>query len=671
MITTITLGGYPLDVVNLVEWVVSAGAEPSIAEFVVNYHLAEKLLGEPAGPIALVINDITWQGLHLLPAEEVSDDLVRLRVGDRRVLWRERWVTFVANLRRKAPDERLSTEGTRERTNLPDTDRFFDWTLKERSAPYTAIEVVRALLDLVEGAGSWTDEIKSPEPEVHVQDVVYAGYASEVLAAACAAALVSIAPDRTGKIRLFRLDDGSEERALEGIDHQARNPDGSLGHVFRQDNWRARGTAVRVLFRPRLELRGDYDAESGATHEDGDLYLDNVWANTDDALVADGKTWCQGEVHTADEFFGAWETDARDILSGEAYPSHETVQTFWFGGLMFINWAGMGIPGAHPDVVWAARVQAIVESYRQEFRFPKWWADRMLDLRAERLAVVDGFGVRSPSPVYANYAMISMAEAAAARGDEAEDHPAFWNVDSWDDDLANATKAPASLSVVNQEQAIIKASFGVKGGFGVLVVPSAVEAEDGKTLSSHAGTEGIIEDLILSDDHRFATVVCAVPAIPDRFFEVTVPYAGISHPALPGGVKTNGRTVDVFCDLEEALFAWVDSDADKIKAVFDESQGSPLGSMTPINNEALLALADAAATHYYLSLRDILVGQLQLPGHQSIEPTGRIQQIRTMVSEKGVMTLVDLSEDSPAPDISDLLPRAFQRSLEERGRPAS
>jgi hypothetical protein len=327
---------------------------------------------------------------------------------------------------------------------------------------------------------------------------------------------------------------------------------------------------------------------------------------------------------------------------------------------MVANWVA-GNPAA-PSEEWARRVEAILRHYRQTLRLPRWWTDRTRCIAAVRLGVQDDQGIRGPSQPFSDFARIRLSHNPSVKSEEDPLAPLIQNVDGWADRLEDCSPAPAELSVLDAEHGIIHLDYQSRSQHE-LVLPGQLESVTGTDQTLFEGNPGLLR---LADEHRIALVLTLEPV--SRYYTVDVPYGSCTGETLPADATTNGRTLELEAEADDARIAWTDALGDTIKALFDEQQPDAQPP-TPMNATALGELAKAIATRIYLSLRDTIAGTVTYPGLHAIVPSGRRSSVTWTIAPDGETSTLVRVDEPRIPDLESLLPPSLQRLYLQRRLP--
>jgi hypothetical protein len=151
-------------------------------------------------------------------------------------------------------------------------------------------------------------------------------------------------------------------------------------------------------------------------------------------------------------------------------------------------------------------------------------------------------------------------------------------------------------------------------------------------------------------------LVSAVPAAPDRYYALELPY---SETGLPGGASP--VVAEVVIVGVEALIAYTDDDRVALGAIFDEAQDPAFPE--PINVDVLRAIAGAVTKRLWLANRDAWVGMHRAHGLLPLHPEGRRARITWEVADTGACyTAIELAE-IPVRPLETLLPAWVLRRL--------
>lgn len=664
-----TLAGQPILWSRALSWTTRIGVEPSQGAFVLRAEAAKKAwaAGKGLKPVELVLGERRVKGLVITGIGGAADhpDHLELQVADHRVLWSRYVISRRYNISRRSGDKRWVAGQLGSMPSLGEDIDWAIWSLKGRSVPWTNDQVLHDVLDRLRTAmqlHGWVWRLGVP-PKIggHVQDLTIRGQGDACVRQALGTVpQLALVVDDEGSVGFL---DGRSKRDLHFIATLTPEAGPSLARIDDRSNMRPRSVIVRFTREIELRFRSVVEGSSGTVTRqpagEAELELDNVVQNAD-PMLGDRVA---GEHIELQEILDLWAALPRRTSAPELQV--DVIRRLWRArGLMATYAAPLASIPADTD--WARRIKALYSAFRQRYRVPRHWRDRILSWRPERAAIVDPeTGHPMPSPVYTDYAIV-WEHTPDFRQRSDEDLCAV-NIEGYSDDLASAHPAEVYMDVVDHDQMIFSVRYddGAWGGVAE-IYPSLIDEDTIPRLtpSRFGGRRFVAIDqagaMILAEGHRIATVITAVPA-EGELYDVQID-------APPSAGPCYGPAVELLVDptLATARFAWLDGAEARIKMAFGHGAGQP-GKLDDclLDGKALEDLSRAIADRYYAELADRGVGALVLPGWRPLlSPDGSIDSVTYSVDTDGHMsTTAQFGRPRPAPPLIDTVGAATRNLL--------
>lgn len=469
-----------------------------------------------------------------------------------------------------------------------------------------------------------------------------------------------------GGITFFNRSDGSEavEIAKAGPEFVG------LGHLEIVQNRQRRPRKIHVLFTRESEMRFDF-AQKRVTVSRFSPVMDMVMPLPDIELTIAGVQHAQGSYVKIDQnLFDAWGAP----LGGSKLTDKRIRRAFMpYLGL----WSAFLLAGKiTPDVDWESRIAAIDRHYRQTFRIARVWMDRILSLKAYRIAVIDQeTGTRGPAVLYSNYATVPTLKHYF-RGQEARQNSFYLtNVRAYplNDRIDPETKAaPATVSIVDADQGIIQIDWKLDPARTFdKILPGLVDSgtvPKGDMAGVRSFPIGFNLTTLrskipeLEEDHKMSIIISAVPASPNsnqQLHKITVGPQEIQH-LLPQGAKFGAGealgpdlTIRVGAGKEVARIGWNDEFFEEYHKIFGVIPGEPNVGPMLLNEDVLLDLARAEAAREYATHADRHEGAMSGDLNRQIVVSGRLHEVAFVLEPDGVAK-VELQLPGRIPQISAL-----------------
>lgn len=677
----------PLLATKNARWSLREGVGPVIETFHIRTSDRAALRRAQGSPVTLTLgagaNRIDFRNLWILDFPPgPNPHVTSVRVADRRWFWPEGWVLKRFNMRRKVGSRRATAPNAAPAGEVLPRFRYQPWSTKSANAEtadslFSAKEALFEVLERIqeidrERSGSNFSVISSDDisDELPLEDLELDDPGDRALSRILRYLPgMALFVNRDGNVVLYSKaalssqgvagDEAQRQKAL----HEVVD----FGHVEHVTKSHVRPREIHVLFSYECEVRFDYVEQN-----DGTTVVDvGEKARTDSNLltqmieVPDFSLTIDGDVKPQ----GAWVELAKALSAwGEsskfgALVTLQDIRRAFAPGLDPFSGFVAAAAGSEPDVAWAARIAAIVEHYRRSFRIPQGWLDRILSLRAYRVAIIDqATGARAPAPAWADYAIrlpgraffgsqtgtpeddfLSMNVQGYPRNGPVID-PSF-GIRAFD---SSSRPIPATVSVPDQDQGIVQLNFQqmpllghagpfqfFPGNFSNVPVSNISQRKivGGPSVAWGASGANRQDNLPEIDaDWKLAIILTAIPAAPNstrQLYRIVVTPEQVDD-LVPGGVgpaRGPVKEVRVSAALETARLMWVDSFRTQIQKLFGitASEGEdvqagieqlvinrPRGVQVPTRVQAtgLDAIARAEAARIYASFRDHLEGEM-------------------------------------------------------------
>lgn len=641
-VPVVTLGGVTLGGDVTYSWELAYGVRPAEQLFLLSEERAKAIaLGSPltfgVAGVAKPLKVEHVYALEVLAAQQPQQRTVR--VADRRWLWPRKWVASSFNVRRASGDFSLAGEaGTPiELQQLQPEIRYAKWSLnppENGSEPWTALQV----LDFVFGKIEQPYRVVGTLPQVEVQDLVLdddGASAVERVLAFLPGADVFMDYDGTAVV-LNTLDGGAGGTRTRGPIPGLERKHTSGGDIQISDRSALRPASVVVLFTPEVEVRFDYTESGSRTRDTAQLV--NVAPSPDVTLeLTDSqgvtRTVARGSYVPLETLFTTWPAFGVDSQQ----LSMAKMARFGFGaGILEQVYARD--TSFNVDPVSAGRVRAAVDSWRQLFQIDELFMQRLLSIRANRVAILNAAtGLRARSEAYCDFTRRPNKRNPAIKG-LAESKEYGWAVEGYADLLEDATPAPALVSVQDNDAGVIRVApqldpwglsdaimLGYPGNTGKTPTQGG-DAEANRTGIDVYAQWAACE---MRASFQLSTVLTCIPASPntiDRFHKVTVQASAV-------GRDGTGPTIyaRVFPGVMTARYAWSD-DATTADAIRNSIlQGTPIPETQLVNRKDVDDVARATAQAVYANLLDqptTTSGPVEVDMNPDLKPAGPLGRVR-------------------------------------------
>lgn len=656
----VTLGGIPLDSFGTIRWRISAGVEPVQEVYEVLKETADKLLALKDEPQTLKFEvpgrqPVTFQGVWILSAAPGSrPDTMGILVSDLRWRFSRKLIKRHFNIRRRTgARRRLGPEGTPIQV-APVTDDidFQAWSLMKpdgtpaggasgstglvRWTPKAAIENV--LKELADGEGNAFDYSINEgaiTAELSFEMVELADQGPEALSR-----LLSYIPstdlyvDKDGRVVLFSRLDGSETAE---ITNRIPYVEGAIPKFINFEQVRPK--EVHVYFTPEIEVR--FDA-SGTTTEDG-RFLTNVLPLPDPNTEMRGQNFVQGTWFPFSQtLYNAWNATVAARI-----PMDETViNALWWAGKLQQLYARFG--EIQPLELWAQRVAAIHNHYRQTYQINRRWMDRMHSIRNYRVGILDPEnGTRAPAQAFTDYCI--RADDLTVRVQNVGN--LGMNIFGYNALLKDAKAAPVEIQLLDTDIGIVHLNYvSDPWGISAELIPSAVDnipTADISNLSRplwwhgakiSGGSPAMPQ---LHSTHQVAVVLTAAPAAPNdkrQMYKRVVTLAEVQNVPGVGLGAAKGPPMEVWVGpLITARFMWSDAYAPQIEAAFGVG-GLEEANLEPllVNGDDVEAVAKAFAADVYSRFTNRWQGGMSMMLDEHVNPAGNLLEVSHAIEASGL-----------------------------------
>lgn len=705
--TAAWLDGTPLT--RSVSWPLTQGTNPAEAVlYVAREDLARLLSGARRNSSTLNLPSGPIDKLSILGAAPGPNPFVAaVRVADRRYWWRYEHVRFPVNIRRRVGTKRRGDQWNEVlQVGVTALEQYRPLSLNQ-GQPWKPRDLLRAILDIVDPNASIVVTYEGLEVPIESLDLDLDGESAirRVLSALPAAAL-TVDPD--GGVRVYDWTDGLE-RGIVGTGFG----DGALGaeavagsHVEIISHELTRPVSVTLLATIESEVRFDAletnekppQQSSTGSVENGaqrfpivDRLLENVLPSPDFtlalALAGDpARTVTQGTYISFREALATW----RGLPSGSLYDAitEERIRRAFVPGRSM--WAAINSAGIKdPDQAranWAGRLSAIQAHYRQTYRLPAEWVDRIWDIKPYLVATIDPTtGQRAPARVWADHCLVLSEKGLAKAINDTGSMPWVINVPGY---LGRATDptdaiqpAPAQVQVLDADQGIVRTQYLTEPFGGVAVVLPSLMADSPAFDSSVRSRQALAPDAIvgvngeparLAADQKMAMLITLVPAL--ALYPVTVTAASL-------GIEAKGPPMfyRLPTAVETARVAWSQAASEAIESCFGLRGAFDAGALRPhVINDApqeklalqaasLPALALAAAKMIYAAESDRVEGGMTADQAVSARLAGSLASLTHIVRADGAaQTSATLRSSFPVLDLLSYLDAGTRRIVQRR-----
>lgn len=626
---SITIGGVTVAGNGGIAWRLQTGTQPYIAAFTVHKRTWNEELKDKVGQfLDLVVNDSRGTKttvrdvtiLHTIPSD--SPRRVTFAVADRRWKWQYKLVAKDFNIpRRTGQREDVSGNVPIEQQQIADEFLYREYSLTEDGNRWTPRAAVQYVGELLEGGTSNAEQVEAGEGgrfliesfpiesqeagtsdgQFSLQNVILRDQGDVALAR-----LLSYVPgaevyvDTEGTVRVF---DGADLDIVER--HYNELPpstfDGDNATFI--DRAKIRPSKVNLYYQREIEIILEYADQyiGGRTVESGYRtlpYIENVIPTVDPETEITDYDPVQDKNVTRTVPPGTWVRadkwlEAMDAQKGEnSLPwTWDTVKRHWLKGNLEAVWGSRGREDLDPDGNVAMRVAAFKQHFRQTFRINRRYVDRVRDMQAVKVAVLDPVtGQRAHASVWGQ-ACIIPTDKGTMMGHRKDPERAgvYRNVDYVPgDDESTIVKppGPTRVQIVDRDIGIFRLDW-LESPYGTVssFVPCHLVGENDATkprvpvrdlsrqdddpIGPGMKTEGATNGIFLRDTLKYRVMITMMPCSPNdlsQFQKITKTAEDVKGVfrgefRIQGG---EGPELNVYVPPGEltARFAWGRDDAD-------------------------------------------------------------------------------------------------------------
>lgn len=679
---SVRFGGVYLGGANSYEFEMAVGVRPVEKFWVVTAARAARI---PVGvPLDLVVSGsskgktLTWQNLYCLEILPGPTPHQRtLHVADRRWLWSRRHVASEFNVRRTTGDKFFVNNTTNvENAVVQPTLAYAKWSLYPRDnggSLWTGLQILGDVFQAIEQPY----RVDGTLPEIEIQDLALddtGGDALERAMARCFSGGADVYIDLDGTAVVFNtLPPPTIKTQVRGeppYPFLARKHAIYPGDVQSVSRRALRPKNVHVLFSIEAETR--YDFNEGGTIARDDPVLKNVAPSPDVAVtLSDGTVVSRGSYVLLESLFSAW--GAFGYFNRQMSTDVLRKNALKHGWASFEQEFGNN-PLEPPDPVKQRRAATAVEHWRRTFQIDETFVQRITNLRASRLAVLNvQTGLYAPAEVYCDWTRRPSFKGYARKPEANMNHG--WAVQGYAPLLADAKVCPASVTIEDASAGVFRVHpqidpYGLTQAM-VLGYPAAVGSAPAGSLPQQDGLAAANrqrEDLYarwdcveLSSTFKLAVILSASPASPNdlrRFHKITISQAEAGE----SGAEGPDVYIRVFPGVLTARYGWSDENGQQIlDAIRGRGAGFPPSAL--LNETLLRSVAIATAKRTYSNWRDLPLGSAQIDMDPTIKPQGSLSSVRHVMNGGVVATVVNFEGPKKPVDLWPFMDSATRRTL--------
>ena len=712
-----TLGGILLTDEDSVGLEQTAGVTPFVRTFTLHKSSESKVRAMLGSPVTLEVRSktaptLTWEQVYPLRlAPSRVPHHVSVVVADLRWLWPRQIVNRTYNLPRKTGVRRIVAGQVVELAVFKDEYRYVPATLKDGKRKWTPREIVEDVLGRMAQVFGFSWEIESwpAGSGLAVEGLEVHESCDHALAAVLALAPgAEVRVTKTGRVVVF---DATDMAATDGMMRSAGPPTEAGGIDRTVTLEKIRPTSITVWFDREVELRFDSAEESDdadSTVQQGDflerqMLMENVLPLPDPNTLIDGEQYGQGTWVTVKQALAAWNLDLASLGKSPAPPALTltNVRRYWF--VLEALYTALGnLTQSAAQANWSARIAALRAHFRQTYRIPYAWMQRIRAIKPYRLGILDPVtGARATAQAWSQYTKEPTAKAyaqAALKRDpnlqffwlSVDDYPGF------DNNLWEKTASPAAVTVLDQDVGILHIGYRTDPFAMASGIHPSLMRENGtgeiqaptrdlrNALRGVVSTDGTVKGAIpigLADDFRVAILVTAIPLAPNdetRMFSLPVDPSSVSD-EVRGRVQIKdgeGPDWNLICP-PGLLTAWyahrltVDARQSAPKlfgfdgpaALANGAQDAPGYEIINLSdtNDYLRGVAFAMAVAQWAAFVDAREGQRSVHLNPRLELAGSIDSIRHRLDPDGrLLTDVNMPSNRRPIDPMALIPRSIR-----------
>lgn len=712
------LGGIPLTDVESVGWEETVGVTPHVRTFTLHVSNESRLDGIMGKPVTLIIDSddaptFRWERLYpLRKAPAATPHHVSVVVADLRWKWPREIVNRTYNLFRRTGVRRLVAGQVIEIAPQKDDWRYVPATLKDGKTKHTPKEVIHDVLGRMASlfGFSWSERSFPVGNGLAVEGLELHESCDHALAHA-----LSLAPGadvkvtKTGAVVLFNATDrDAAERVMERA-----GPPTEAGNIDRRvDLKHVRPSSITVWFDREIELRFDSEEEgtdSTSTVQAGDwlaqqMLMENVLPLPDPETTIDSEVYGQGSWVPIRKALDAWNADLSSLSKNGVTPPALTltnVRRYWF--VLEALYTALGNLTQDGDKAnWASRIATLRAHYRQTYRLPYAWMQRIRALRPYRLGILDpASGTRAVAQAWSQYTKEPTAKMYAQAALKRDPSLQFYwlgvdNYPGFDDELWTKPSSPAAVTVLDQDVGVLHIAYRTDPfGLTSTIHPSLMRENGTGKLQSPTRdlrdalrgvitVDGVVKGAVpigLADDYRVAILVTAMPLAPNdesRMFSLPVDPVKVGS-EVRGKVQVKdgvGPAWNLICPAG-LLTAWY---AHRTTKDARESAYSLFGFNGPLppsqgqqdapgyeiinltdTQDFLRGIAYAMAVAQWAAFVDAREGQRAVHLNPSLELDGNIEAVRHRLDPDGRLLSEAVMGPARRPiDPMALIPRAIR-----------
>ena len=622
---TVSLGGVPLGGVGPIAWKFQTGVQPYVATYHVHNSVWEaRLKHRMGGKLDLVVTDSRGVKttvrdlyiLHTIPGD--GPKRTWFVVADRRWRWPYKLIARDYNVTKRSGNRTIDkdTVPVEARVTVDEyTYKPYSLNGNNRWKPEDAVKDILELMEGKDASGSGVAKYNidsfplesfggatGEDGQFTLQNVILRDQSDIALNR-----LLSYIPgatvyvDSEGVVQIF---DGTDLDAVDSY-YAALPPntwDGNKAEFI--DRAKIRPKKVRVHYQREVEMvleyEDDYVGSTSANPVHTDPFVENVCATTDpETTITEFDPEVGAEGASVDKTvppgtyvnFKSWLTAMDDVKpTGSLKWNFDTIQTFWIEGDLEGRLTGTNLRGKEdgPDTSNViSSISSLRKHFRQTFRINRRFMERIRDIKAQRVALLDPVtGARGPAAVWGEYTIIPTKKgkmvASRANPDKAGTYYMATSLPQGEQSVTKKDPGPHALTIVDADQGIfrIDAMASPYGDIDSIVPSHVVDIQNNVTVPSRNLTDqddkpmgcgmrlvhGVNECLLApTTEYKFmVTIVPGAPNNKNQFHVEEVEADSIKdlfrHEfRIQDGV---GPELDVFISPAEATarFAWQKDD---------------------------------------------------------------------------------------------------------------
>lgn len=605
----VTLDGVPLAATQGVAWRFTSGVVPYSTTLAVHQTAWERLRPRMGMPLVLEITDhrgVTLRIeqvyiLHVAPSD--SPHRVSFVVADRRWKWQYDLVVRDYNIPRKTGNRSSFGNVPVETRVTVDRYDYLAYSIKADGAKWTAREALEETLKVVVGDGEFLIESFPLQDASGAGQFTLQGVTLRDPGDAALSRLLSNIPGADlyvradGKVVVYDATDLAEvKRYISQLPQSTW--DGDV--VTLVDRVQVRPSAVHVHYQRELEVvftfADDYAGSTSSAPSRTAPFLENVIPTVDPETTVTEYDPESGTDVEKTVPPGTWVNVAswlaamdEDRPSGSLPWTFETIRAHWVAGDLDGVLGARGLDLDEEANV-SLRVAALKQHFRQTFRINRRIMERVRDVFALRVAVLDPVtGARAPAAVWGQACVIPSEKGKfmAARG--GGETKVFRNVDylapsqAAGSSVVSTAPGPTQVAMIDHELGIfrlewIASPYGTVDSFipcklvGTGGDPQVVDRDltfqDTKPMAANGSIEGGTNGLFLANQLDYSVVLTIIPNSPNnerQFHRVEIDPASIANMFRAEVTVSGGRgpVLELFIPPGEhtARFAWEDDSA--------------------------------------------------------------------------------------------------------------